>query len=1296
MKVVSVHLAAAVAVLLLLAAKRTPAIAVPSPQCQRQCGGVDIAFPFGIGDNCSLSRGFNLSCQEVQNGVYRPFLGNIEVLNISLINGTVRGLNPVSTYCYDSSSGSMEPSTWSFDVSRTPYRFSDVQNKFTVIGCQTLVYIKDNTDKSYQSGCVSTCQSLSDVVDGGSCSGRGCCQTAIPKGMDYYNVSFDASFNTSRIWSFSRCSYAVLMEAAAFRFSTAYIKTTRFNDTSAGQVPVVMDWAIREREAASCVVAKQNGTGSYACVSSNSECVDSQNGPGYLCNCTQGYEGNPYLPGGCHGLALSSAGAILIVAAAVAIFTRRWQRIVQKRLRKRHFHKNKGILLEQLFSSSADNNASDGTKIFSLDDLQKATNNFDRTRVVGNGGHGTVYKGILADQRVVAIKKSKLVESTEIEQFINEVAILSQINHRNVVKLHGCCLESEVPLLVYEFISNGTLYDLLHHRDREQDGRRRTLLQQLPWEARLRIAAEVAGALTYLHSAASVSILHRDVKSMNVLLNDSYTAKVSDFGASRSIPIDQTHLVTAVQGTFGYLDPEYFHTGQLNEKSDVYSFGVILLELLTRKKPIVDGDSGYKKRTCTGIGQWFAPPSCIYLPEYASNMLQSKKDRMEEVLSVHLAVAVALLLLLAAKRTPAVAVPSPQCQRQCGGVDIVFPFGIGDNCSLSAGFNVSCQEVQVQGGVVYRPFLGNVELLNISLIHGTIRELNHISTYCYDSSSSSMELSTWCFDASETPFRFSDVQNKFTAIGCQTLAYIMDNTDKSYQSGCVSTCQSLSNLADGSCSGIGCCQTDIPKGMGFYNVSFDTGQISPSGLGRCSYAVLMEAAAFSFRTTYIDTTDFNDTSEYWAAATASVWIPPMGQGIGATAPMGTKATHIFQMDAMMSMSARRTVHAVGGVCHNTKRKLNQVKQDHFRQHGGMILFERMRSENGLAFTVFSEAELVKATDSYDKSRIIGKGGHGTVYKGIVKGNVPIAIKRCALIDERQKKEFGQEMLILSQINHKNIVKLEGCCLEVEVPMLVYEFVPNGTLYELIHGKNQALQIPFSTLLRIAHEAAEGLSFLHSYASPPIIHGDVKSANILLDGNYMAKVSDFGASILAPSDKEQYVTMVQGTCGYLDPEYMQTCQLTEKSDVYSFGVILLEVLTGQEPLKLDGPETQRSLSSKFLSAMKENNLDVILPSHVNGGQGSNELIRGLAELAKQCLDMCGCNRPSMKEVADELGRLRKLSLHPWVQIDAEMIESQSLLSGTTTASFEIEVGTTGYPTQEAENLPMNPRSSYYAR
>jgi serine/threonine protein kinase len=157
-----------------------------------------------------------------------------------------------------------------------------------------------------------------------------------------------------------------------------------------------------------------------------------------------------------------------------------------------------------------------------------------------------------------------------------------------------------------------------------------------------------------------------------------------------------------------------------------------------------------------------------------------------------------------------------------------------------------------------------------------------------------------------------------------------------------------------------------------------------------------------------------------------------------------------------------------------------------------------------------------------------------------------------------------------------------------------------------------------------------------YASPPIIHGDVKTANILLDDNYMAKVSDFGASILAPSNKEQFVIMVQGTCGYLDPKYMQTY----KSDVHSFRVILLEILTGQLPLKLNESEKQRSLSFIFLSTMRENNLDVVLVSHVKS-QESMELLRGIADLAKKCLDMCGDNRLSMKEVADELNRLRKL-------------------------------------------------------
>ncbi|KAL2936658.1 Wall-associated receptor kinase-like 2 [Bienertia sinuspersici] len=276
------------------------------------------------------------------------------------------------------------------------------------------------------------------------------------------------------------------------------------------------------------------------------------------CICSYGYVGNPYLPYGCKGI---------------------WTR---KKRKAKFFKRNGGLLLQQQITAK-DNYTVDTTKIFNDAELEKATDNFNANRILGRGGQGTVYKGMLLDGRVVAIKKSLNVDESQIEHFINEVVILSQISHRNVVKLLGCCLETEVPLLVYEFIHNGTLSQQIHNPSEEF---------HITWKMRLQIAAESAGALAYLHSASATPIYHRDVKSSNILLDEKYRAKVADFGTSRTIMIDQTHLTTLVQGTLGYLDPEYFQTNQFTEKSDVYSFGVVLVELLTGQKPLSSAQAG--------------------------------------------------------------------------------------------------------------------------------------------------------------------------------------------------------------------------------------------------------------------------------------------------------------------------------------------------------------------------------------------------------------------------------------------------------------------------------------------------------------------------------------------------------------------------------------------------------------------------------------------------------------------------------------------------------------------------------
>ncbi|KAL0344439.1 UNVERIFIED_CONTAM: Wall-associated receptor kinase [Sesamum radiatum] len=505
----------------------TQGTTITKPNCQSKCGNLTVPYPFGIGINtgCSISSWFDVNCN-TSFSPPKPFIatGNLEILDIS--DDKVLIKNWVAASCYTQFGNITRRNPAYINLVTTPFSFSDT-NKFTVLGCDEFALIFGSEGRNFTSGCVSLCSSSQDLIEG-ECSGIGCCQTAIPKGLKKFNVTVGSLSNHVDIWSFDPCGYAFLGDPDSYRFSASDLTDVNFQNWTTNNVPVVLDWAIG---AENCSEAQKYND--FACLQ-NSYCIDSDTGfGGYRCSCLKGYEGNPYLSPGCidinecennpcddHGICINTPGSFncsckkgyfgdgtkdgrgciaensqfpvtkfslgisfgflaLIIAATVVYFSIKKRNLMK--LREKFFQQNGGLLLKQQLSSNEMSMKS--TKIFTAEELEKATNNYADDRILGRGGYGTVYKGILHDKQIVAIKKSRVMDQTQIEQFINE----------------RC-------------------------------------------------------------------------QSPNILL-DGYTAKISDFGASRLVPIDQTQVSTLVQGTLGYLDPEYFHTSQLTEKSRLQLWG---------------------------------------------------------------------------------------------------------------------------------------------------------------------------------------------------------------------------------------------------------------------------------------------------------------------------------------------------------------------------------------------------------------------------------------------------------------------------------------------------------------------------------------------------------------------------------------------------------------------------------------------------------------------------------------------------------------------------------------------------
>ncbi|KAJ4718215.1 putative Kinase [Melia azedarach] len=460
-------------------------IKASDPSCNRTCGDAYFYYPFGIGEGCYFDKNFEVICDN-SSGSPKAFLTATGLELSSYVSFGSRTSIAVNISVISLNRSKSTSNGKGVNVAGSPFSFSQEDNRFTARGCGNLSMIKnlqENNNSTTFGECFAICTCDPTQSQHSSCCDFSC---AIPPNL----TSFDADTANNYSRNILQECTSLLMVSRYWFFSKYQSNSTVLEDEK--QVPAVLEWG------------KDNGSCIEYFNSDNTRCNRDgyciiQLDSGFVCLCNDNRSAS--FQDTCRGSISGGLGMLFLTIGTWWLYKFVKQRKETNRKQK-FFRRNGGLLLQQEISST--NGNIEKTKVFTSKELEKATDNFNMNRILGQGGQGTVYKGMLADGKIVAIKRSKVMDESKVEEFINEVVILSQINHRNVVKLLRCCLEIEVPLLVYEFVPNGNLFEYIHDQNKEFP---------ITWEMRLRIAVEVSGALSYLHSAASIPIYHRDIKT---------------------------------------------------------------------------------------------------------------------------------------------------------------------------------------------------------------------------------------------------------------------------------------------------------------------------------------------------------------------------------------------------------------------------------------------------------------------------------------------------------------------------------------------------------------------------------------------------------------------------------------------------------------------------------------------------------------------------------------------------------------------------------------------------------------
>ncbi|KAK2990834.1 hypothetical protein RJ640_025891, partial [Escallonia rubra] len=849
-------------------------------------------------------------------------------------------------------------------------------------------------------------------------------------------------------------------------------------------------------------------------------------------------------------------------------------------------------------------------RLFSLAEVQLATHDFDDALIIGKGGFGKVYRGLIDNGKTtVAIKRLNSTSQQGAPEFWTEIQMLSTFRHSHLVSLNSYCNQVHEMILVYEYMALGTFADHLHKGGKMGN-------PSLSWVQRLKICIGAARGLDYLHTCTGSpqGVIHRDVKSSNILLDENWAAKISDFGLSKFGPVDQScsHVSTDVKGTHGYLDPAYSLTRRLTTKSDVYAFGVVLLEALCGR-PAVDlkldeeqwGLAGWAQKCIkedtvdqiidsTLIRGQILPNSWKAFVQIAEQCLHNRPKQRPKMAEFCCLSAEENLEDLPGQTRRFYLRELQVATDNFSNLNILGRGWSGKvyKGRLSDGSFVAVKRVTERVGALM--FRKQVEMISMAvhpnilpLVGYCMTETEQFLVYpfmangslasCLREGSGSMRPLTW------------QIRKRIALGSARGLAYLHGHNEP--------------NMLDAKII-----HRDVKAANIFLNEEFE------AAVGGFGIAKLMDYQDSHVYST-IRSTPEHIAPEYLSTGKCSEKTDVYGYGfLLLELVTGHRAFDLARLanddDVMLlgwvkvlwketKLETLVGAHLQGNYVEEEVKQLIQVSllciQDSPMKRPKMSEVVRMLEGDGLAerFNMleggvrtlekmmpeelcrrFSLAEIQTATQDFDDALVIGEGGFGKVYKGVIDNvAITVAIKRLNSLSNQGAPDFWTEIGMLSKFRHCNLVSLIGYCDDSHEMALVYEYMLHGTLDDHLHKLDKSGNAPLSWVqrLKICIGAARGLDYLHTGTSLQhrVIHRDVKSSNILLDENWAAKVSDFGLSKLGPANQSfsHVNTDVKGTLGYLDPEYFLTCQLTRKSDVYAFGVVLFEVLSGRPAVVL---------------------------------------------------------------------------------------------------------------------------------